>query len=189
LPSSPDPRRERVLLAALLPTAFAISALREPRALGVAWAVALVLLARGAPAALRRTLRVVAPLTLGLSAASWAFLAVAAGGRPPVAPFLALALRTTLVAFLTFSVLARVSLLRALAPWPAASRLAALTLAQIHALRRLQAESAEGLRSRLPRRPRVLDVLRNAGGLTAALLSLAVKNAREAEEAMRSRGF
>jgi cobalt/nickel transport system permease protein len=134
----------------------------------------------------------VVPVTAGLSLASYAFLFLrtpAGAPAPEVRPFLALALRTALIAFVTFSVLDRVNLLRALTPWPVASRLLVVTLAQIHALRLLATESAEGLRSRLPRRPGALDVLRNAGGITAALLALAVRNAREVSDAMRSRGF
>ncbi|HSN92572.1 MAG TPA: hypothetical protein VLS93_15180, partial [Anaeromyxobacteraceae bacterium] len=62
-------------------------------------------------------------------------------------------------------------------------------LAQIHALRLLATESLLGLRSRLPRRPRTLDVVRGAGGITGAVVALAARNARDISDAMRSRGF
>lgn len=186
--ASPDPRRERRLLASGLAAIFAASALADLRLLGLAWAAAILLLRRGLLRALGRVARTVAPVTLALAAASYGWLRLT-GPAPAAEPFAALVLRTTLVAFVTFSVLARVNLLRALAPWPAASRLVVLTLAQVHALRLLAAESGEGLRSRLPRRPGALDVLRNAGGLTAALLTLSLRNAREVAEAMRARGF
>ncbi len=187
--ASPDPRRERLLLAAGLAAAFAASAVTDLRALGVGWVAAALLLRRGLLAALGRVLRTVLPLALALAAASWAGLRLLGRTPPAIEPFLALVVRTALVAFVTFSVLARVSLLRALRPWPAAARLAVLTLAQVHALRLVATESADGLRSRLPRRPGALDVLRAAGGLTAALLTLALRNAREVTEAMRARGF
>jgi cobalt/nickel transport system permease protein len=53
----------------------------------------------------------------------------------------------------------------------------------------LVTESLLGLRSRLPRKPRALDAVRGAGGITATLLTLATKNARDISDAMRSRGF
>jgi len=39
------------------------------------------------------------------------------------------------------------------------------------------------------RRPGPVELLRGAGGITAVLFTLAVRNAREISEAMRSRGF
>lgn len=189
----PDPaalaRRDRRLLAAGLVALFAVTAVRDPAPLAALWAAALLLFHRGAAGALGRVARRVLPVAVGLSAASFGFLWWRAGAAPDPAPFAALALRTGLAAFVTFSVLDRVNLLRALAPWPSASRLAVVTLAQIHALRLLATESAQGLQSRLPRRPGPLDVLRNAGGVTAALLALAVRNAREVQDALRARGF
>jgi cobalt/nickel transport system permease protein len=186
--ASSDPRRERLLLAAGLGAVFAASALTDLGVLGLAWAAAALLLRRGLLRALGRVLRAVVPVTLALAAVSYGWLRLT-GPAPALAPFAALILRTSLVAFVTFSVLARVNLLRALMPWPTAARLVVLTLAQVHALRLVATESAEGLRSRLPRRPGALDVLRNAGGITAALLTLSIRNAREVSEAMRARGF
>jgi len=82
-----------------------------------------------------------------------------------------------------------VRLLRALGPFPVLSRLLVVTLAQIHALRLIVTESKDGLRSRMPRRPGALDVVKSAGGITATLLMLSVRNARDISDAMRSRGF
>jgi cobalt/nickel transport system permease protein len=131
----------------------------------------------------------VVPVTAGLSLLSALALRVTAGDWPPPGPFAALALRAGVIGFATFSVLDRVDLLRALRPFPTASRLLVVTLAQIHALRLVVTESRDGLRSRLPRRPGALDVVRNAGGITAALFTLAARNARDISHAMRSRGF
>jgi cobalt/nickel transport system permease protein len=64
-----------------------------------------------------------------------------------------------------------------------------LALAQIHALRLLATESALGLRSRMPRKPGAVDLVRGAGGITGALFGLATRNARDISDAMRSRGF
>jgi cobalt/nickel transport system permease protein len=187
--SRPDPGRSRALLAAWLVAVFAISAGRDLRVLGAAGALAVLLLHRGLWRSLGRTLRSVVPVTVGLSLGSFAWLRLLGGAWPPVEPFLALVLRTGLIGFVTFSVLDRVDLLRALAPFPGPSRLLVVTLAQIHALRLLVTESREGLRSRLPRRPGPLDLLRGAGGVTAALFTLSARNAREISDAMRSRGF
>jgi len=187
--SRPDPRRSRQFLAGWLVAVFAVSALRDLRLLSVAALLSLFLLRRGLRRNLWRTARSVLPVTLGLSLASLLFLRVAGGAWPALEPFVALALRTGVIGFLTFSVLDRVDLLRALAPYPALSRLLVVILAQIHTLRLVATESRDGLRSRLPRRPGPLDLVRNAGGITAVLFTLAARNARDISDAMRSRGF
>jgi len=187
--SRPDPGRSRQLLCAWLVAVFAVSALRDLRALSAAALLSLLLLGRGRRRNLWRTVRSVAPVTVGLALASVLFLRVAGGAWPPLEPFVALALRTCVMGFLTFSVLDRVDLLRALAPYATLSRLLAVTLAQIHALRLVATESRDGLRSRLPRRPGLVDLVRNAGGITAVLFTLATRNARDIADAMRSRGF
>jgi cobalt/nickel transport system permease protein len=184
-----EPGRSRALLAGWLAAAFAISAATDLRVLAAAAAAAMLLFRRGLVRNLRRIARSVLPVAAALPAISWALL-FAVEGRPPEAgPFAALALRTATIAFLGLAVLDRASLFRALEPWPAATRLLVVTLAQIHALRLLAADSLQGLRSRLPRRPRARDVVRGAGGITAALLVLSTRNAREIGDAMRSRGF
>jgi cobalt/nickel transport system permease protein len=187
--SRPDPRADRRLLLAWLVAIFALSAVRDLRVLGAAGLLALLLGRRGLPRALGRTLRSVVPVTVGLSAASLGWVRLVGGGWPPVEPYLALALRAAVIGFLTFAALDRVALLGALAPFPVLTRLLVLTLAQIHALRLLATESLEGLRSRLPRRPGPLDLLRGAGGITAMLFALAARNARDISDAMRARGF
>jgi cobalt/nickel transport system permease protein len=184
----PEPRRSQAILATWAAAIFALSALTGLAAITIASAAALVLFRRGALRELRRVAVTVVPLSLGLSLASWAWLSFL--GRPaPVTPFASLALRSALITFVTFSVLRRVDLLRAAAPFPTVSRLLVLCLAQVHALRLLATESALGLRSRLPRRPGTLDVVRGSGAVTVALLSLSARNARDIADAMRSRGF
>lgn len=185
----PEPRRSQALLACWVALAFAFSAVTDLRALGAAGAAALLLFRRGAWRALRRVAVAVLPAAAGLPAASWLLAWITGGSPPPAGPFLSLAARTVLIAFVGFSVLARVRLLPALAPFPTLGRLLVLALAQIHALRLVATESAQALRSRLPRRPGTLDVARNAGAVTAALLALSARNAREVADAMRSRGF
>ncbi len=183
-----EPRRSQAFLIAWAASILAISAVTALPALLAATGAALLLFRRGARREARRVLLGVVPFALGLSGASWGWLALQ-GHAPPIAPFAALLLRTVLIAFVTFSVLRRVELLRALAPFPTASRLLVLSLAQVHALRLLATESALGLRSRLPRRPRTRDVLRGSGAITVALLTLSTRNARDVGDAMRSRGF
>ena len=183
-----EPRRSQALVAAWAVSIFALSALTDLAALAVASAIALLLFRRGAARELRRVLRAVVPLSLGLSLASWLWLSFL-GRPPPVEPFAALAIRAALLAFVTFSVLRRVSLLRATAPFPTAARLLVLCLAQIHSLRLLVTESALGLRSRLPRKPGTRDVVQGSGAVTVALLTLSARNARDIGDAMRSRGF
>jgi cobalt/nickel transport system permease protein len=187
--SSRDPRRDRALLLLWLAAAFAVSAVSHAPTLLALWGASAALLRRGIARATRRVATLVVPPSAGLALASVAWLRLRDGAWPDLAPFGAVLLRTTLVGFLTFSLLARVSLPRALAPHPTLSRLLAVTLAQIHALRLLASESLLGLRSRLVRKPRPVDVVRGAGGVTATLLTLSMRNARDVSDAMRSRGF
>ncbi len=184
-----DPARGRALLAAWLAAAFALSAVTDLRVLAAAAAVALVLFARGARAHLARVARLVLPLTAGASLAAWGFDRLAGRPAPGLAPLVALNLRAALLAFLTLAVLARVDVLRAAERWPAASRVLVIALAQIHALRLLATDSLLALRSRLPRRPRAREVVRGAGAITATLLVLSGRNARDVADALRARGF
>ena len=184
-----DPRSSRALLAGWLVAAFALSGTSDLRVLGVAAAASALVFRRGIARTTGRVLRSVVPVTAAFSLASWAWLWLITARAPAAGPFLALALRTVIIAFVTFSVLARVDLFRALAPWPTLIRLLVVTLAQAHALRLLATESRLGLRSRMPRKPGTMDVLRGAGGFTGALFTLSTRNARDIAEAMRSRGF
>ncbi len=186
---SPNPRWDRLLLAGWLVATFAVSAVTDLRVLAAALALSLVLLRRGLLRNLRRVALSVVPVTALLSLLSFAWSWMAQGRLPAAAPFVALAVRAVLIAFLTFSTLDRVDLFRALAPWPTLTRLFVVTLAQIHALRLLLTESLLGLRSRLVRKPGPLDVVRGAGGITAGLLTLSARNSRDVSDAMRSRGF
>lgn len=184
-----DPRRGRALLAAWIAAAFALSAVTDWRVLAAASVAALALFRRGAAGHLRRVARLVLPLSLGASAATVLFERLA--GRAPSAwgALAALNLRAVLLAFLGFAVLARVNVLRALEPWPTATRLLVVALAQAHALRLLTTDSLLGLRSRLPRRPRTREVIRGAGTITGTLLVLSGRNARDVADALRARGF
>ena len=184
-----SPGRSRALVAGWLVAAFAISAMTDLRALAAVAAGAALAFHRGLARNVRRVARSAVPISAGLAAASWAFLLAVQRRPPPLEPFAALVLRTVVIAFLGFAVLERANLFRALAPWPTATRLLVVTLAQIHALRLLATDSLQGLRSRLVRKPRARDVVRGAGGITAAMFTLSIRNARDVADAMRSRGF
>jgi cobalt/nickel transport system permease protein len=183
-----DPGPSRALLAGWLAASFALSALTDWRLLAAALAAALVLLRAGATAHLRRVIRLALPVSALASAAGLAFDRLAGRAGPDLAAIAALNLRTVLLAFLALAVLARADVLRALEPWPAASRLLAVALGEIHALRLLATESRLGLRSRLPRRPRTREVVRGAGTITGTLLVLSARNARDVADALRARG-
>jgi hypothetical protein len=178
-------RADRLRLALALAALFGVSSLTDLRALGAAAAAALVA-TRGA--GLGRALRTAAPLAAVAAVAAAALRWATEGRAPAPAPSVALVARATTMAWITFAAVARVRWFDALAPWPTATRLLALVLAQIHALRRLAGEGRAALESRLPRRPNALDVARNLGGLTTAALALAARHARESVEAVRSRG-
>ncbi len=182
-------KRSQAWLAVWLLAVFAMSALTDLRLLAAASLAAMLIFRRGLLGTMRRVLISVVPATAALSVASWAWLRFVAGEAPPAAPFVALGLRACLIAFTTFAVLARVNLFYAVAPWPTLTRLLVITLAQIHALRLLVTESRLGLRSRLLRQPKALDVMRGAGGITGALLTLSARSAQDVSDALRSRGF
>jgi cobalt/nickel transport system permease protein len=184
-----DSARSRALVLGWLAAAFAISAVTDLRALGACALLGALAFRRGLARNLRRVVRSVVPVTVVLSAASWLYLWAVQRAPPAVEPFAALALRPAVIALLTFAVLDRANLFRAFEPWPTLTRLLVITLAQIHALRLLASESLQGLRSRLVRKPRALDVLRGASGISAAMFTLAARNARDIGDAMRSRGF
>ena len=187
--SSPDPRYSRVLLAVCVVAVFAVSGTSDLRVLGVAAAAAALAFRRGIARTTRRVLRSAVPVTSVLCVASWGWLWLVTARPPATEPFLAVWFRTVVIAFVTFAVLERVDLFRALAPWPTLTRLLVVTLAQIHALRLLATESLLGLRSRMPRKPGAVDVVRGAGGVSGALFTLCARNARDVSDAMRSRGF
>lgn len=183
------PRPSRLLLAAWFAACFVFSAITDPLWLAVLLGATALAFWKQAPRAARRTAISAVPFTLFLILASWGWVRLVAHQPPDLRAYAGLALRTTLIAFTSFAVLARVDLLAALQPWPTLMRLLVIILGQVHALRLLVTESLLGLRSRLPRKPRALDAVRGAGGITATLLTLASKNARDISDAMRSRGF
>jgi cobalt/nickel transport system permease protein len=184
-----DARGSRLVLLLWLVACFAFSAVTNLAWLGGALAAVVVLLPRQAPRAARRTLLTAVPLSLAILVLTWGHARFILHAAPDLHAYAALALRATLIAFATFAVLGVVDLLSALAPWPTLSRLLVVTLAQIHALRLLARESWLGLQSRLPRKPSALDGLANSGGVTATMLTLSARNARDISDALRSRGF
>lgn len=182
-------KRDRILLVAWFVACFVFSTITDVCCLAVLLLAMAALFWRQAGRAARRTLVSAVPITLVLIGASWAWTGLVLGRRPDGYAYAALGLRTSLIAFTSFAVLARVDLLAVLAPWPTLTRLLVIVLGQVHALRLLVTESWLGLRSRLPRRPGALDTLRGAGGITATLFTLSHRNARDITDAMRSRGF
>jgi len=182
-------RGSRILLAGWLVACFVFSALSNLALLAAALVGVAVLFPRQAVRAARRTLLTAVPFTCALLLLTWAHAHWIREVQPDLHAYAALLLRAALIAFTTFVVLGAVDLLAALAPWPTLSRLLVVTLAQIHALRLVARESWLGLQSRLPHKPSALDGLRDAGGVTATLLMLSTRNARDISDALRSRGF
>ncbi|HEX7507801.1 MAG TPA: hypothetical protein VF550_13580 [Polyangia bacterium] len=184
-----DARKSRLVLLAWFTACFVFSAIGNLTLLAGLIALIALLFPRQAPQAARRALVTAAPISLAILLLTWAHARLVLQVHPDLHAYAALAMRTTLIAFSTFAVLGRVDLFGACSPWPTLSRLLVVTLAQIHALRLLVLESWLGLKSRLPRKPSALDGLRNAGGVTATLLTLSERNARDISDALRSRGF
>lgn len=182
-------RKSRFVLLAWFAACFAFSAIGNLTLLAGLFACVAILFPRQALKAARRALVTAAPISIAILLLTWTHVRFILHVQPNLHAYVALALRATLIAFSTFAVLGRVDLFGACSPWPTLSRLLVVTLAQIHALRLLVLESWLGLKSRLPRKPTALDGLRNAGGVTATLLALSERNARDISDALRSRGF
>jgi cobalt/nickel transport system permease protein len=182
-------RGSRLVLLLWLLGCFGFSAVTNLWWLGGGLLLVALLLPRQVRRAGRRTLLTAVPLSLAILLLTFCHARFILHVTPDLHAYAALALRTALIAFATFAVLGVVDLLAALAPWPTVSRLLVVTLAQIHALRLLVRESWLGLQSRLVRKPSALDGLRNAGGVTATLLALSARNARDISDALRARGF
>ena len=182
-------RGSRIVLLAWLVACFGFSAVNNLAVLAGGLAAVAICFPRQAARAARRTLFTAAPLSLAILLLTWAHARFVLHVAPDLHAYAGLALRAVLIAFATFAVLGVVDLLGALAPWTTLSRLLVVTLAQIHSLRLLARESWLGLQSRLPRKPSVRDGLANAGGVTATMLTLSARNARDITDAMRSRGF
>ncbi len=182
-------RTARLVLLGWLVACFAFSATSNLAVLAGALVAVALAFPRQVPRAARRTLLTAVPLTAAMLLLTWLHARFWLDVAPDLHAYAALALRAALLAFATFAVLGAVDLFAALAPWPTLLRLLVVTLAQIHALRLLTRESWQGLQSRLPRKPSARDGLANAGGVTATLLVLSARNAREISDAMRARGF
>lgn len=184
-----EPHRSRLILLLLFVVIFSLSAITSWRLLAICWAFALLIFFRGCCRNLWLVSRLVLPLTIFFAGTSWLYLRFSRPALVEIAPWASLILRPTLIAFIIFSGLKRIDLFRALSAPPLMTRLFVLTLAQIHALRRLVSDARLGLSSRLLQRPSAKIVLSNASGVTASLFTIAGKNAAEASEALRSRGW
>lgn len=179
----------RLLLLLWLITCFVASAITTPGALLAGMAIIALAFRRRAVRPAKRALCTAVPLTLAILLLTWAYARWILHHPPDLQAYSALLLRTMLIAWWSFAVMETADLLSALAPWPTFSRLLVLTLAQIHSLRLLVRESWLGLQSRLPRKPSVRDGLANASGVTATMVALSARNARDIADALRSRGF
>lgn len=177
--------RDRALVILWFLASFGLSAVRD---IGVLLACLAALAVLGQA---RRTTRLFLKtllLPLGLLVSlSFLYVRLIQGHWPDFMPFLVMGLRALNITFLSLVVVRSVNFFEALSPWPGLVRLFVIVLAQIHVLRRLVTESREALTVRLPRRPEWRDVTRSAGGAAAAVVALAVQNARETSEAIRSR--
>lgn len=182
-------RASRWLILGWLGTSYACSGITHlPTLLGL-WLLAVFIFYRQARTAARKTILSAVPITISLILASALWVRLLQNQPLPWPAYAGLALRSTLITFLGFAVLARVNLLDALEPFPMLTRLLVIVLAQIQALRRLITESRLGLTSRLPRKANSKDMVQSGGAITASLFSLSTRNAQDIADALRSRGF
>jgi FlaA1/EpsC-like NDP-sugar epimerase len=178
---------DRLLLIAWLIAVVAATFLHDPVWLAALLAVALAAQGRRAPRVARRALVAVAFVNLAVSA-GWIAWAVW-NDAPWAALVLRLNLRVLLIAVLTFGMLQRVDLVRAVAPLPSLRFLLVLALGQIRVLERALADYRAAFASRSPTRPPLKLRFVGAGRQAAALLEKAERQSEELNQGMRARGF
>jgi len=179
--------RDRAAFAAYLAAVVAITLIHDVLWLGAGLLVAVLVSGRQAPALLRRTLL---PILFFNLAVSLGYIAAGLLGGELRWGYLALMnLRVVLLTFLTFLMVSRVDLLRALGFSRTLTYLIVLALSQIMTFRRLHQEFRLAGESRRLRRPRLRDGYTQGAVVAVQFYDKAEQGAGEIALAMRSRGF
>lgn len=178
---------ERAALAAYLAGVVALTSVHDARVIGAALAVTLAAAGRRGPRLLARVARSVGVFCLVVSA-SYAALTVPAGQFS--GGYLALVnLRVAALTALTFLVVERVNLARALGFSRALLYLVTLASSQALTLRKVAEDYRLALTSRTINRLGLRDRYRHSAASAARLLAKALHQSGEIALAMRARGF
>lgn len=178
---------DRLLLIGWLVAVVAVTFLHDPAWLAGLLLATLALQGRQAPGVLRRALVAVVFVNVSVSVA-W-IAAALWHDQPWLNVVLRLNLRVLLIAVLTFAVLRRVDVVRAVEPLPALRFVTVLVLGQIGALSRMLADFRDAFASRSPTRPPLKIRFTHAGRQAAALVDKAERQCDELNQGMRARGF
>lgn len=179
--------RQRLGFFAYLAAVVAATLIHEPLALGVGLALCLLLAGRQAWPILRRSVLTVLAFNLMISL-SYAGLAWYQG-RPCGDYLLLLNLRVLLITTLSFLVMTRLDLFRALAFSRTLTYLLTLAYSQTLIFQRLYHEMRQALASRSITRLSLRDLYRHGAASSSFFVEKALSNATETAQAMRSRGF
>ncbi len=179
-------RSPRLLLAAYALALVALGFVHHPGLLAGLLGLALLLTGRERWALLKKSLAAI--LIFNLSVSLGYLLLQAWQGRSSGTYLLIMNLRVLLMVFLGFWLVRRVNLLQALAPWPTATLILALTLGQIETCRRLLADFRLAFMSRHPEPAGLRARVRHGASQVITVLDKSLAASTEASQALRSRG-
>jgi cobalt/nickel transport system permease protein len=179
--------KDRLLLLGYAIAVLAATSIHDPWWLAAGLLGAVLLAGRRAPAIARRALRAIVLFSLVVSvgyAAGALF-----GQHVSIEYLMRINIRVYLLIFLTFLLVARVDLLRALNFSRSLTYLATLALSQIITFRRLFEDLRRAADSRRLRRRRLRDGYLQSAAAAVQLFDKAERTSGEIALAMRSRGF
>ncbi len=179
--------RDRWLLLFYAAALVAATLVHDPVVLAAALAAVLLLAGRQAGGLLRKSLRTILLFNLAVSLGYAAFALLA--GQVPWETLLRLNLRVLLLTLMTFLLMARVNLFRALGFSRSLTYLLGLAYSQSLVFRRTHEDFRLALASRCMVRPGLRDRYRASAAAAAWFLDKGLGTAREAAQALRSRGF
>jgi cobalt/nickel transport system permease protein len=178
---------ERWALVCYLATVVALTSVHDVRLLGAALVLTLALAGRQAPWLIRRMVLAVGPFCLVVSV-SYAVLTIPPG-QFSGGYLVLINLRVAALTTLTFLVMERVNLARALGFSRGLLYILTLATSQALTLRRVFEDYRLALRSRTLVRLGLGDRYRHSGASAARLLAKAMHRSGEIALAMRARGF
>ncbi|MBI5528760.1 MAG: hypothetical protein HY897_20715 [Deltaproteobacteria bacterium] len=181
--------RAQIALCVYITAIFAASWVTDWRVIAGLLAALLASFFRDTKAVLKRTFLLVAPFVLVTAAATMGYWWWAEGAFDRTEMVSAFALRTILLACMTFIFVRRVDLFEALSFSKTLVTVLTIAMAQIELHRRLIHEFPQVARSRTVAGPGARGTLRAASVLSGSLLGQSITQGKETAEAMRSRGM